>query len=362
MRSVIALGFFDGVHLGHGDLLSRTTALAAETGRRALALTFDRSPGKDGRLLTTVADRVRLMRTLYGIQDVVVLPFTEKFMRQPWDAFLDGLVRDYEAAHLVCGWDYRFGFRGAGHAALLRQWCEAHGLGCDVIAPRVLDGITVSATHLKTLIEAGDVETAARFYGHPHSLSGVVQPGKRLGRTLGFPTANLLPSPELVLPKDGVYAVRGSVSVAHTVRRCTESGMGGQAMLVPTGRTVGSGQALLAPTGGTVGSGQALLAPTGDEHRGRFSVFDNTENRPLCWIGVCNVGTNPTVDGQVRTVETWLSGFAGELYGQGLTVDFYKLLRPEQRFPSLDALREQVFRDRAAALAFFSETAQEARC
>ena len=348
MRSVIALGFFDGVHLGHGDLLSRTAALAAETGRRALALTFDRSPGKDGRLLTTVADRVRLMRTLYGIQDVVVLPFTEKFMRQPWDAFLDGLVRDYEAAHLVCGWDYRFGFRGAGHAALLRQWCEAHGLGCDVIAPRVLDGITVSATHLKTLIEAGDVETAARFYGHPHSLSGVVQPGKRLGRTLGFPTANLLPSPELVLPKDGVYAVRGSVSVAHTVRRCTEPGMGGQAMLVPTGRTVGSGQ--------------ALLAPTGDEHRGRFSVFDNTENRPLCWIGVCNVGTNPTVDGQVRTVETWLSGFAGELYGQGLTVDFYKLLRPEQRFPSLDALREQVFRDRAAALAFFSEAAQEARC
>ena len=105
-----------------------------------------------------------------------------------------------------------------------------------------------------------------------------------------------------------------------------------------------------------------MLAPTDDEHRGRFSVFDNTENRPRCWVGVCNVGTNPTVDGQVRTVETWLSGFAGELYGQGLTVDFYKLLRPEQRFPSLDALREQVFRDRAAALAFFSEAAQEARC
>lgn len=331
MQSVIALGFFDGVHLGHGDLLSQTATLAAEKGCRSLALTFDRSPGKDGRLLTTVADRVRLMRTLYGIQDVVVLPFTEAFMRQPWDAFLDSLVRDYKAAHLVCGWDYRFGFRGAGNSELLREWCEAHGLGCDVVKPRIIDGVTVSATHLKTLVEAGDVETAARFYGHPHSLSGVVQQGKHLGHTLGFPTANLLPAPELVLPRDGVYAVRGSVAVAHTVRRCTEPGMGGQAMLVLTD----------------------------DEHRGRFSVFDNTENRPLCWVGVCNVGTNPTVDGQVRTVETWLSGFEGDLYGQTLTVDFYRLLRPERRFPSLDELRAQVFRDREAALACFAEGTRE---
>ncbi len=317
MQSVIALGFFDGVHLGHGDLLSRTAALAAETGRQALALTFDRSPGKDGRLLTTVADRVQLMREHYGIQDVVVLPFTEEFMHRRWDAFLDGLVRDYKAAHLVCGWDYRFGFRGEGDPALLRDWCTAHGLGCDVIAPRVIDGITVSATHLKMLVEAGDVENAARFYGHPHSLSGIVQPGKHLGHTLGFPTANLLPPPELVLPKDGVYAVRGIIPVAHTVRRCTASGLGGQAMPVPT---------------------EALKADTAQQS----------------FVGVCNVGTNPTVGGKQRTVETWLSGFEGELYGQELTVDFYKLLRPEQRFSSLEALREQVFRDREAALTYFS--------
>ncbi len=328
MQSVIALGFFDGVHLGHGDLLSKTAALAAKTGQRALALTFDRSPGKDGRLLTAVADRVRLMRALYGIHDVIVLPFTEAFMRQPWDNFLSGLVRDYEAAHLVCGWDYRFGFQGAGNPELLREWCEARGLGCDVVEPRIIDGITVSATHLKTLIEDGDVETAARFYGHPHSLSGIVQPGKHLGHTLGFPTANLLPAPELVLPKDGVYAVRGSVSVAHTVRRCTEPGMGGQAMLVLTD----------------------------DEHRGRFSVFDNTENRPLCWVGVCNVGTNPTMDGHVRTVETWLSGFEGDLYGQTLTVDFYHRLRDEIKFPSVDALKAEIFRNQAQAEAFFRET------
>ena len=223
MQSIIALGFFDGVHLGHGELLRRIAALAAETGWRSLALTFDRSPGKDGRLLTTVPDRVRLIQSLYGIQAVEVLPFTEEFMHLPWEAFLELLVRDYGAAHLVCGWDYRFGYLGAGTPELLRQWCTAHGLGCDVIPPLVIEGVTVSSTHLKALIEAGDMETAARFYGHPHTISGVVQPGRHLGHTLGFPTANLLPPPELVLPRDGVYAVKATLGEP-----------GGQARLVPT--------------------------------------------------------------------------------------------------------------------------------
>lgn len=305
MQSVIALGFFDGVHLGHGDLLARTAALAAARGWRSLALTFDRSPGKDGRLLTTVEDRIRLIRSLYGIDGVPVLPFTDEFKHMPWDAFLEGLVRDFGAAHLVCGWDYRFGYQGQGSPALLRQWCEARGLGCDVIPPRVVDGLTVSSTHLKRLIEAGDTETALRFYGHPHCLSGVVQPGRQLGRTLGFPTANLLPPAELVLPKDGVYAVRGTVAEDD-----------GQAMLFPSGKNEAA-----------------------------------AEKR--CFYGVCNVGENPTVQGRRRTVETWLSGFEGELYGRTLTVEFYRLLRPEQTFRSLEALRSQVFRDRESALAYF---------
>ena len=129
MQSVIALGFFDGVHLGHGELLRRTAALAAERGLRSLALTFDRSPGKDGRLLITVSDRVRLIQSLYGIEAVEVLPFTEDFMHLPWEAFLELLVRDYGAAHLVCGWDYRFGWRGPGPVWLVRG--PRPGLGRD---------------------------------------------------------------------------------------------------------------------------------------------------------------------------------------------------------------------------------------
>ena len=211
MQSVIALGFFDGVHLGHGALLSRTAGIAAQDGLRAVAMTFDRSPGKDGRLLTSVEDRTRLIRGLYGIDEVVVLPFTEAFMHIPWDDFLASLVRDHSAAHLVCGWDYRFGYHGAGDPSKLTAWCRAHGLGCDVVDKLVVDGITVSSTILKDLVEAGDVEAACRYYGHPHTLSGIVQPGRHLGHTLGFPTANLVPPPEILLPARGVYAVKGSV-------------------------------------------------------------------------------------------------------------------------------------------------------
>ena len=289
MQSIIALGFFDGVHLGHGALLRRTAELAAEHGWKPVVMTFDRSPGKDGRLLTSVADRIRLIRELYGIENVEVLPFTVKLMHMAWDAFLEMLVRDYGAAHLVCGWDYRFGFLGQGDAELLRRWCADHALGCDVVERCTVDGITVSSSFLKTLIEAGDTEAAIRWYGHPHTISGTVQPGRRLGRTLGFPTANLVPAPELLLPRDGVYAVTAAA--------------GGQ-------------------------------------------VF----------AGVCNIGTRPTVGGHLRTVETWLSDFNRDLYGMTLRVDFYRYLRPERSFPDLEALREQVERDKTEALAYFAES------
>lgn len=287
MNRVIALGFFDGVHLGHGALLSRTAQLARETGLSAAALTFDRSPGKDGRLLTSVDDRIRLIRGLYGVEEVFVLPFTDELRHERWTDFAESLICGCGAAHLVCGYDYRFGFRGEGDAEKLSAWCAARGLGCDVIERLTMDGITVSSTFLKTLIEAGDTEAAIRFFGHPHTLSGAVQPGRHLGHTLGFPTANLLPEPEILLPARGVYAVRGTVD------------------------------------------GQS-------------------------WTGVCNVGTRPTVGGRRQTVETWLSGFDGDLYGKELTVDFYRYLRPERKFPSLEALREEIFRNREAATAYFA--------
>ena len=285
MKRIIALGFFDGVHLGHQTLLNTTRRLADETGAAACAMTFDRSPGKGG-LLNTLADRTRLLKTLGGMDEVLVLPFDEALMHTPWDVFAARLTDELGAIALVCGWDYRFGDRAQGDADKLTAFCKARGLPCEVLPPLVLDGRTVSATLLKSLVSAGAVEDALRYYGHPHTLSGTVVTGRGLGHRLGFPTANLLPEPTLLLPKNGVYAVRGTVD-------------------------------------------------------------------GICRTGVCNVGTKPTVDGHALCVETWLDGDFGPLYGKMLTVDFYKYLRPERKFESLDALKAEIFRNQAESRDYF---------
>ena len=285
MKRIIALGFFDGVHLGHRRLLERTRQLADEAGAVACAITFDRSPGKGG-LLTGLNDRVRLLNTLGGMDEVLVLPFDEALMHTPWDEFADRLLHRYEAAGLVCGWDYRFGAKAAGTAALLKNYCAGQGVLCEIIPALELEGQLVSSTLLKALIRAGDMETAARFYGHPHTLSGTVVSGQGLGHRLGFPTANLLPEEDLLLPNTGVYAVRGTVE--------------------------------------------------GERH-----------------IGVCNVGTRPTVGGRQISIETWLADFDGDLYGKPLIVDFYEYLRPERKFDSLDELKKEIYFNQEQARAYF---------
>ena len=213
-KRVIALGFFDGVHNGHAALMRRTAQVAKETGATPSAFTFDPHPqtvilGRPMPLLTSPEDRADLMRKYYGIQDVIVEPFTPARMKQPWREFLvDTLIKDLGAIHLVAGHDYHFGYKGEGNPQLLKETCQELGVGCDII-PRVeQDGITVSSTYIRSLLEAGDLDRARRFLGHPHQFTGTVVSGAHLGRTWGIPTANLELPPELLLPPKGVYACR----------------------------------------------------------------------------------------------------------------------------------------------------------
>lgn len=292
-RKVIALGFFDGVHIGHGALLRRTREEADRLGASPAAFTFDRPPkevvtGTPVRLLNTAEDRCDLIRRLYGVEQVIVAPFDRAMMTMEWRDFIALLVGQYHAVHLVAGHDYRFGYRNEGNPELLRQRCAELGLGCDII-PRVdLQGVTVSSTHIRTLVERGDVEQAADFLGHPHCMSLTVSHGRHIGRAIGAPTFNFLPPPELLLPFRGVYATR-----TH----------------LPDGR---------------------------------------------CCAGVTNVGVRPTVErGGAVSVETYLFDFSGELYGQRLRLDFCRYLRPEQEFSSLDDLRGQIRQDVETAKRFF---------
>ena len=211
-KTIYALGYFDGVHLGHQALLDacRKMAQSCQCG----AVTFSSHPqqllkGNSVGLINTNADRKELL--LNKVNTVLELTFDEKLKNMPWQAFCRMLVEEHGAAGFVCGSDFRFGKGGEGSGDLLLDYCQNEGLLCQVVEQQMLAGIRISSTHIRTLLEKGEISEANRFLGHPHILSGVVQPGKQLGRTIGIPTANLAYPENLLKLPHGVYACKVTV-------------------------------------------------------------------------------------------------------------------------------------------------------
>lgn len=289
---ILALGFFDGVHLGHGALLRRTRELANRYGLPAAALTFDTHPdtlvrGTAVPLLGTAADREFLMRSLYGIDEIFTLHFDRDTMAQPWEDFVrQTVIGAYGAVHVVCGHDFRFGSGGQGNPQRLAALCRTLGVGCDCIPEIRMDGDTVSSTRIRGLIAEGRMDEAVTLLGHGHLLSGTVVRGRQLGRTLGIPTANILLPEGVLTPRHGVYAA---------------------------------------------------MAECGEARH----------------MAVANIGSRPTVEGHRVTVEPWILDFDGDLYGQPLRLSLYRFLRPEQKFSSLTDLQAEIFRNAEQTRAFF---------
>ncbi len=209
-KRILALGFFDGVHSGHAALLSACRDLAAKTGALPGALTFTSHPkaltmGAAPGLINTLPDRVRLLKAL-GMEEVLALPFDRAMMEMPWEVFFQTLLTEHRAAGLVWGHDFRCGRGGEGDGENLSAACQRAGIPFAMVPVRKIGGVTVSSTHIRGLLEAGEVEEANVFLGHPHLLSGTVTPGRGLGRRLGRPTASLAWPGELAAPKRGVYA------------------------------------------------------------------------------------------------------------------------------------------------------------
>jgi len=212
-KLIYALGFFDGVHLGHQALLAACRYLAKATGSTPCAVTFATHPdtlvtGNPPQLINTVLERQRLL--LGHVRDILELPFDEKLRNQPWQAFLEDLVAR-GAVGFVCGDDFRFGHRGQGNAKLLEQFCKERKLSLRVVPEQLLDGVRVSSTRIRRLLEQGEMAEAVRFLGHPHVFTGKVVPGRGLGHTLGIPTANMALPEDVICPKHGVYACKALV-------------------------------------------------------------------------------------------------------------------------------------------------------
>lgn len=213
-KTIYALGVFDGVHLGHQALLEACRHMAREAGCKAGVVTFTSHPdtlvtGKTPLLVNSVEDRQRLFSS-YGIPEQVLLPFDEKLRNMPWQDFLGQLLQK-GATGFVCGDDFRFGHRGEGNSQKLADFCKERGLRWGIVPGQSLGETRVSSTHIRNLLQAGQMEEACKFLGHAHLLSGQVVAGRQLGRTIGVPTANLQIPPEVVVPKFGVYACRANV-------------------------------------------------------------------------------------------------------------------------------------------------------
>ena len=290
-KRIIALGFFDGVHLGHQALLKACVRLASEQGMGTSAITFENHPqslfsNAVPPLINSLQDRYRLLR-YYGVDRIYPFPVTKEVMSTNWRDFLD-LLMECGAAGFVCGDDFRFGHRGEGNGERLQEYCAEKGLPCVIIPEQTMDDTRVSSTYIRRQIEEGDMATAVRFLGHAHILTGEVISGRKIGRKIGVPTANLIIPEGVVVPKFGVYACRVEL-----------------------------------------------------------------EGKQYC--AVANVGTRPTVGGHRITVEPWILDFDGDLYGQSITLEFHRYLRPERKFNSLEELRAEIQKNAAQTRDFFEK-------
>lgn len=292
-KRVIALGFFDGIHIGHAALLERTVQRAREIGATPSVLSFDIHPdtlvfGKEVPLINSSAGRADLIRRLFGIENVIFIHFDRSVMQMPWQEFVQTLIQEMDAAWVVVGHDFRFGWKGEGTAQRLQDYCAELGLGCDIIPPVMLEGRVVSSTYIRELIEAGEMERANMYLGHPHTLVDTVHYGYRLGTKMGTPTINMRFPDGVLVPRHGVYAARA-------------------------------------------------VLDDGSEH-----------------MAVTNVGVRPTVSGEERvSVESFILDYSGNLYDRQVRVEFFRFIRPEMKFPSVDALKAQILRDAETTRAYF---------
>ena len=312
--NAIALGNFDGIHLGHQQVLQPIlTACRAigcpsclkgkkqETKRtHATVVTFNPHPrefftGQPQKLLTPLEEKIGQLERL-GVDQLVLLPFDRELASLNPQQFVEFiLLRQLQASSISVGEDFRFGHQRVGTAADLQAIAANFGIEVTITSLKNCQGdniegmVRISSSSIRQALEQGEIGQANRMLGRPYTLTGTVIAGEKLGRTIGFPTANLQLPASKFLPKQGVYCV------------------------------------------------------------GVFLEGGSPEQAVLPLKGVMNLGCRPTVDGRTPTVEVHLLEWSGDLYGQTLTVTLEKYLRPEQKFPSFDALKAQIAADCDAA-------------
>ena len=299
-QAVITIGTFDGVHTGHARILEQLRQEAARIDGETVIVTFYPHPRKIVKggseqilLINTLEEKIQLLSWLQ-IDNLVIVPFTETFSQLTAEEYIKAfLLAKFHPHTVIIGYDHRFGKGRLGDYHLLEQYSASEGFQLQEIPVHLLDEISVSSTRIREAIQRTDIAAANQLLGYPFFFSGTVVKGDQLGRTLGYPTANLeITNKEKLIPGDGIYAV------------------------------------------------EAVLLPTDQ------SLFEAPRLK-----GMMSIGIRPTVGGKLRTIEVNLFDFNEDIYGRELRVFVKKYLRPEVKFDGLPALVEQLGKDKEDTLA-----------
>lgn len=291
-KTILTLGTFDGVHIGHRKILDKLILSTHNNEYESLVLTFFPHPRmvlqekSEIKLLNTIPEKEKLLEAI-GIENLVIHPFDESFSRLTAEDFVSSILVDQFCIHkIIIGYDHRFGRNRTADINDLINFGEKYGFEVEQISVQELNDISVSSTKVRKAIDEGDIELANSYLGYEYFLTGVVFEGKRLGRTIGFPTANLkIKEDYKLIPLNGVYVVKSILN----------------------GKTV---------------------------------------------YGIMNIGYNPTVGLNALSMEVYYLDFESDLYGEEIVVSFLHYIRPEQKFDSFDLLKLQIEKDKNDAIAF----------
>jgi len=290
-NAVVTIGTFDGVHIGHQQIIARLKESAAELDGETVILTFFPHPrmilhpeDQNLKLITTIQEKTTLLENL-GVDHLIITPFTRDFSNLSADEYIKQiLVEKIGIRKIIIGYDHRFGKNREGSVADLNRLASVYHFEVEVIPEQDIREVAVSSTKIREAVLSGNVATAQEFLGHPFSLNGKVIRGDQIGRKMGYPTANLfVEEPYKLIPSDGIYAVNVLVK----------------------GETFG---------------------------------------------GMAYIGHRPTVNGMSRNIEVNIFGFDQEIYGQKIQLEFLAYIRGDQKFNSLEELQAQLGKDQEAAL------------
>ena len=323
-RAVVTIGTFDGVHTGHARILHQLREEAARVHGETVIITFFPHPRKvvrggaqDIRLINTLQEKIDLL-SWQKIDHLVIVPFTEAFSQMTAQEYIEAfLLAKFRPHTVIIGYDHRFGKGRQGDYHLLEQFSSSAGFQLQEIPVQLLDEVSVSSTRIREAILRADIATANQLLGYPFFFSGKVIKGNQLGRTLGYPTANLEPeSQEKLIPADGVYAVEAQLLPAEPEHE---------------------------PKASQTNEPSPGKAPHGADTR---RIFDGPRLQ-----GMMGIGIRPTINGTHRTIEVNLFDFDEDIYGRELRVFVIKYLRPELKFNSLDELKDALAQDKLDSLA-----------